>query len=285
MSSNKSSSADFKRLKHNIATKASRKKINDYLMMLLQLVSNGEAEVVPVRSKVRAIQEIIYQVKKLQDRVQLLETRLLLSDIECFEKWLNGLLSSQDVRVLPILTKACETVSQLSPWKIVEIWYANVALTGEGKLLERSEEVTLALANSFATKESGLGELQLIQGFLASSQQYHFLPDFGLPGIVYSSETPLWLNHLPSNTIFLRSKLARKFGVYSAVGVPFTLFGQIRAVLVFLDCVPREEDPKLTERLSVLFEKVSRRLEVRIERENSFFVPTNDSETTATFES
>ncbi|GJD11717.1 hypothetical protein Gasu2_58460 [Galdieria sulphuraria] len=212
--------------------------------MLLQLVSSDEVEIVPVRSKVRVLQEIIYRVQKLQGRVQLLETRLLLSDIERFEKWLNEMLSSQDFRFLPMLTRVCETVSQLSAWKIAEIWYADTSLIGKDELCEKSEEIILKLANSFATKENGLGELQLIRGFLASSQEYHFPPNSGLPGKVYSNETPLWLNHLATNPIFLRAKLARKFGVCSAVGVPFTLFGRIQAVLVFLDYVPREEDPK-----------------------------------------
>jgi hypothetical protein len=262
MLSQQASFTDTRRAKHNLATKRSRKKLNEHLNMLLQLVSNGEKAVVPTRSKVRTLEDIMHKVQKLQERVQLLETKLLLSDTGKFERWLSDLVLAEDFHLLPTLAKVCDVVSQLFAWKVAEIWFA----FEKESIDSESKKVTLKLGNSFATNENGFVEKQFIAGFLASSQKYEFDPSHGLPGTVYVNNTPLWLNHLPSNPIFLRAPLAQTFGIYSALGIPFSIFGRTEAVLVFLDYTPRDENQNIAQRLVEIFKALACRVEDTLQR-------------------
>eukprot|EP00871_Galdieria_phlegrea_P000218 jgi/Galph1/1197/GphlegSOOS_G6052.1 len=272
-STNMSALREVKRRKHNVATKASRKKLNDHIDMLLELVSSDK-ESNSRRSKVRALQYIIMQVQKLQAQLQSLESRLLLADKETFERWLDSVLQSRNVKPMSLLTNLCYMVSQYSSWKIAEIWHV-FTVTQPHEYQEAQEKVVLKLVNSFATKDHYLGEKNFLEGFLVASQDYEFQPNKGLPGKVYGHETPVWLNQLPVNPIFLRAPLAHKFGINSGLGIPFVLFGRVRAVLVFLDTVPRDEDSSVTRRLVEVFQLVSHRWEstlsmVNVDSKTSF---------------
>lgn len=77
-----------------------------------------------------------------------------------------------------------------------------------------------------------------------------FAPGQGLPGRVWDTQRPLWLNDLGSDA-FPRFKLARAVGLTCGFAVPLQREGQVFAVLEFFSTAARPEDPELVELLSI----------------------------------
>jgi hypothetical protein len=75
------------------------------------------------------------------------------------------------------------------------------------------------------------------------------------------NNTSLWLNHVSTNPIIFRAPLVQTFGIYLALGVPFSTSGRNEAVLVFLDYTPRDENQNIAYRLVEIFKAIVCRVE------------------------
>lgn len=78
------------------------------------------------------------------------------------------------------------------------------------------------------------------------SEDFTFLPGVGLPGQVWLSKQPLWIQDIsiPTEDRYPRCKMARGAGLKSALGIPILAEDQILAVLVFFMFESREEDKR-----------------------------------------
>jgi PAS domain S-box-containing protein len=74
----------------------------------------------------------------------------------------------------------------------------------------------------------------------------------GLPGLAWESGRPVWMRDLASDSRFLRTSLARKFGLTAAMAVPVLSGEDVAAVLVFFVSEPREDDEQLIDLVSVV---------------------------------
>ena len=88
----------------------------------------------------------------------------------------------------------------------------------------------------------GDGELK---PFRAVSEGLHFNPGVGLPGRVWKSKQPAWVENVTNDPNFPRSDAARTAGLQTGVAIPILSGGTVIAVLEFFMRESREQNERL----------------------------------------
>lgn len=98
------------------------------------------------------------------------------------------------------------------------------------------------------------GRNSQLENFRTMSEQLTFPPAVGLPGRVWASKQPEWIQDvsLQSDNVFLRAPMALKAGLKAGLGVPIIGNDQIVAILVFFMFESREEDQRLVDLVSAI---------------------------------
>ncbi len=108
------------------------------------------------------------------------------------------------------------------------------------------------------------GEANL-KKFRAASENSHFLPGTGLPGRVWQSKQPAWIEDVTLDGNFPRNSEAAKAGLKAAVGIPILSGNEIIAVIEFF---VRESRAK-NERLVKVIVAVAAQLDLVMERKRA----------------
>lgn len=108
------------------------------------------------------------------------------------------------------------------------------------------------------------GEAGLEQ-FRTASEKTFFLPGVGLPGRVWQSKQPAWIQDVSLDGNFPRNKTAAKVGLKGAVGIPILSGDEILAVIEFFVREARGED----ERLVKVITAVAAQLDLVMERKRA----------------
>jgi len=118
------------------------------------------------------------------------------------------------------------TICDRTGWKLGQAWTPAAA----GSYLECS-------AAWFATSPE-------LEPFRGRSESMTFEPGEGLPGIVWSKRTPLWMADVRSDQSFVRAPLAREVGLGAGLGVPVLAGEDVVAVMEFfvVEPCPQDED-------------------------------------------
>jgi PAS domain S-box-containing protein len=90
----------------------------------------------------------------------------------------------------------------------------------------------------------GDGELK---PFRAVSEASHFKPSVGLPGRVWESKQPAWVEDVTSDPNFPRSAAARTAGLKTGVGIPILSRGKVIAILEFFMRESRSQNEQLVK--------------------------------------
>lgn len=90
----------------------------------------------------------------------------------------------------------------------------------------------------------GDGELK---PFRAACEASHFKPGVGLPGRVWESKQPAWIENVTNDTNFPRSPAARTAGLKTGVGIPILSGGKVIAVLEFFMRESREQSERMLQ--------------------------------------
>jgi PAS domain S-box-containing protein len=138
----------------------------------------------------------------------------------------NDFLSSFDVGL--------RTICRATGWACGEVWLPSP----DGTALE--------------CRHACCGELNSLERFNDLSRDFRFSPEVGLPGRVWASKQPEWVPDvsIEPEDKFPRRRLAKDFGLKSALGVPVLANNKILAVLVFFMSESREKDNRLIEIVS-----------------------------------
>jgi PAS domain S-box-containing protein len=86
-----------------------------------------------------------------------------------------------------------------------------------------------------------------LKRFRAASKESHFLPGAGLPGRVWKSKQPAWIEDVTLDGNFPRNKAAAKVGLKAAVGIPILSGDDVIAVIEFFVHEARIEDERLVK--------------------------------------
>ena len=124
-----------------------------------------------------------------------------------------------------VLQRVCEKTG----WVIGQAWVPN------------KEEAALNFVSGWYC---GDGELK---PFKAVSEKVHFEPGIGLPGRVWKSKQPAWLENVTNDPNFPRSAAARTAGLKTGVGLPILSVGKVIAVLEFFMRESRSQNEQLVK--------------------------------------
>jgi len=84
--------------------------------------------------------------------------------------------------------------------------------------------------------------------FRSLSEKLTFPMNIGLPGRVWASKQPEWVEEMSLGyPHFLRSEIAQEIGFKSAFGVPILAGEEVLAVLVFFKILPAPKDPRFLD--------------------------------------
>jgi PAS domain S-box-containing protein len=84
-----------------------------------------------------------------------------------------------------------------------------------------------------------------LQEFRVASEAMHFKPGVGLPGRVWESKQPAWVENVTNDPNFPRSAAARTTGLKTGVGIPILSGDKVIAVLEFFMRESRDQNERL----------------------------------------
>ena len=101
--------------------------------------------------------------------------------------------------------------------------------------------------------------------FRDASEKTHFIAGAGLPGRVWKSKQPAWIEDVTRDANFPRNKTAAKVGLKAAVAIPILVGDEVIAVIEFFVRESRRED----ERLVKVITAVAAQLDLVMERKRA----------------
>ncbi len=99
--------------------------------------------------------------------------------------------------------------------------------------------------------------------FVERSRETVFQRGEGLPGTVWQSAEPLWVEDLQSEPRMLRKELARDAGMHGALLAPVAASGRVVGVLMFVSRELRAPDARLKESISAIAQQIGQLVQRR----------------------
>ncbi|MDJ1184428.1 EAL domain-containing protein [Roseofilum casamattae] len=135
------------------------------------------------------------------------------------------------------MKRMCEEIG----WDIAEAWIPSL------------ENTELCCSSVWYSKiQEHHEQWSNIQQFREISEQIKFSPQVGLPGRIWCSKKPEWIDEISqeSGELFIRGQIAGKLGIKSGFGVPIIADTEVLAILVFFMQYPQPEDQELIALIS-----------------------------------
>ena len=104
-----------------------------------------------------------------------------------------------------------------------------------------------------------------VKRFRTASEGSQFLPGEGLPGRVWKSKQPAWIEDVTLDGNFPRNKAAEKVGLKAAVGIPILTGDEVIAVIEFFVQETRSEDKRMVKVITA----VAAQLDLVMERKRA----------------
>ncbi|MBE9092853.1 adenylate/guanylate cyclase domain-containing protein [Tychonema sp. LEGE 07203] len=143
-----------------------------------------------------------------------------------------------------ILRQVGETIG----WDVGEAWIPN------------AEKTVLKSARGWYASNP------CMEPFRSQSEQLTFAMNIGLPGRVWASKEPEWVEDISRGyPDFLRSEIARELGFKAGFGVPILVGDEVLAVLVFFQILPCPKDARFID----IFNAVGTQLGALIQRKQA----------------
>jgi len=141
-----------------------------------------------------------------------------------------------------VLRRVCEKTG----WVIGQAWVPN------------KEEAVLNFVSGWYCDD---GELK---PFKAVSEKSHFEPGIGLPGRVWKSKQPAWLENVTNDPNFPRATAARTAGLKTGVGIPILARSKVIAVLEFFMRESRSQNEQLVKVIAAVAAQLGLVMERRV---------------------
>src|SRR5207248_11121342 len=130
-----------------------------------------------------------------------------------------------------------------------------------------SREEQLSLLQTITMEVAAASDLSsaLEVVLCAVCEKTHFIAGAGLPGRVWKSKQPAWIEDVTRDANFPRNKAAAKVGLKAAVAIPILVGDEVIAVIEFFVHESRRED----ERLVKVITAVAAQLDLVMERKRA----------------
>ncbi|MBI3595553.1 MAG: PAS domain S-box protein [Nitrospirae bacterium] len=145
-----------------------------------------------------------------------------------------GSAEDLDSALVLVVKKVCEATG----WILGQVWFPRP----DGTLLECSP----------AWHSSARG----LEKFRALSESFTFPPGRGLPGRVWSSKEPAWVQDVTQDTNFPRAPVASEVGLRAGLAIPILDQDKVVAVVEFFMFEPRKEDHRSIRTVSAVAAQV-----------------------------
>jgi PAS domain-containing protein len=184
--------------------------------------------------QILGIQILLWEVTKeqqFQDRLNLLQTLLLEIDQQ----------SDFTTALTIILQRICNTTG----WQYGEVWLPQLDDDYPSSVLKIS-------------KAWYCNAPELVR-YYEESKNFIFLPGEGLPGRVWVSGQPEWIEDVTQADAihyFMRRELAKTLELKGALGVPIQMNGKVIAVMVFFTRYFWVDDPSLIDMVTAIAEQL-----------------------------
>ncbi|HEV2842790.1 MAG TPA: GAF domain-containing protein [Chthoniobacterales bacterium] len=142
-----------------------------------------------------------------------------------------------------VLRRVCEKTG----WALGQAW------------VPKQDGTVLECGPAWLSGEAGLEQFRI------ASEKSSFLPGVGLPGRVWQSKQPAWIQDVTIDGNFPRNRAAAKVGLKAAVGIPILSGDEVLAVIEFFVQEARGED----ERLVKVIAAVAAQLDLVMERKRA----------------
>jgi PAS domain S-box-containing protein len=97
--------------------------------------------------------------------------------------------------------------------------------------------------------------------FNVAGQTTRFLPGVGIPGRIWLTKAPLWLDHMPDDERYPRTMAAKSSGLKTAFGFPILLGSEIVGVIDFFGSKIVKPDPELVEMMASIGSQIGQFIE------------------------
>ena len=111
-------------------------------------------------------------------------------------------------------------------------------LLGQAWVPDKDEAVLVCDSDWFCGEDD-------LQEFRVASEAMQFKPGVGLPGRVWGSKQPAWVENVTNDPNFPRSAAARATGLKTGVGIPILSGDKVIAVLEFFMRESRDQNERL----------------------------------------
>ncbi len=105
----------------------------------------------------------------------------------------------------------------------------------------------------------------MVNEFKAATKQITFPAKAGLPGRVYESAKPIWIEDVVYDTNFLRASIAEREGLHGAFGFPIIIGSEVLGTFCFFSRKIRKPDTKLLNMMTA----IGRQIGLFIKRKNA----------------
>lgn len=196
-------------------------------MAVLPPPADGES--VAVKHKAEMLSYGIGRIRELSARNVYLEGMLALSSREALARWVDSAVGGGG-GLVGCLERFMGMLCATGRWKYAELWEPGAA---NGSLRFRASTIA-----------SGLEEVVVgrMERYREQSRGFTFAPRMGVPGRVYLTKRPEWLQWLTDPVAFPRAYHAQEHGVKLTFAVPVLVKGEVRMVVEFYDSDAREYD-------------------------------------------
>lgn len=137
------------------------------------------------------------------------------------------------------------TIKEASPKIIQAVCLALEWDLGEIWLFDQQDSV---LRNTEIWHKSSIK----IAEFKTVTKHIIFPPKIGLPGRVWESAKPLWIEDVANDTKFLRASIAEREGLHGAFGFPIIIGGEVLGTFCFFSREIKEPDMKLLNMMTAI---------------------------------
>jgi PAS domain S-box-containing protein len=147
--------------------------------------------------------------------------------------------------------RVLQAIGETLDWEYGALWV--VAMQGSSRLLRCAQTWRLP---SVAVSE-----------FEAASGQRTFAPGVGLPGRVWASAKPAWIQDVGQDDNFPRASMAAREGLHGAFAFPIRLGAEVLGVFEFFSHEIRQPDADLLEMVDTMGSQVGQFMERRLAQE------------------
>jgi PAS domain S-box-containing protein len=150
---------------------------------------------------------------------------------------------SESASLADAAPRLIQTICECFAWQYGEIWQVN------------PESHMLNYLEAWHSASSDLTE------FASSSREFNFALGVGLPGRVWESGSPAWMEDIAGDENFPRVSIAKKAGLESAFGFPVILGGETLSVMAFFSREVRKPDQELLQIMDAIGRQIGQFIE------------------------